>query len=173
MATAAPDAGSSASLRPRVAWVLRALRIPFVIVYLLGVGPEVLNFWSVAAKATTLCLAAFSAFSLLGSLAFGLARALPAGAGDQQRDALVAGKRSLHAAVLSLGALLLLHGAAEGWPGIALLRAWSVSDAAFRALLVGLGAGAAIAGLRAIWSLEALALRETEFGPARRADEVA
>jgi hypothetical protein len=140
-------------------WRWRALRLPFVLVYVVGLSSEVLVFWRLDPATVPLLAGAFTGFGLLGSLAFGFVRALPPDAAVEARVALAAGRRATHAAVLSLVALLVLHGWSEGWPGMQLLGAWRPTELLVRALVVLLVVGAASAGLVAIWRLDELLAR--------------
>jgi hypothetical protein len=143
-------------------WRWRALRLPFVLVYVIGLSSEVLVFWRLDPTTVPLLAGAFTGFGLLGSVAFGFVRALPANAVVEARLGLVAGRRAAHAAVLSLVALLVLHGWSEGWPGMQLLGAWRVTEVLVRALVVLLVVGAASAGLVAIWRLDEVLARSDE-----------
>jgi hypothetical protein len=160
------DDSRAAALWRRVRGILfGTLRIAFVLVYALGLGPEVAAFWRLDGKARTLAAAGFTAFSLLASVAFGLARALPEGERPMALEAISAGRNAGLAALGALGALLLIHGAAEAWPGIALLQQWLPTDTALRLIAAALALVAAWAGLVALWKLEAV------FTSRARADE--
>lgn len=140
-------------------WLWWSLRVPFVFVYVVGLASEVTSLWRLDPSTTTLFAAAFTGFGLLGTLAFGLVRALPPDAAEQAASALAAGRRAFHAALLSLAAVLIVHGWSEGWPGMQLLGAYRATEVLVRALFVALGVGAASSGLVAIWRLDALLTR--------------
>ena len=140
-------------------WLWASLRLPFVLVYLVGLCSEVGAFWRIDPGTTTLLVGAFSAFGLLASVCFGLVRALPPGANEEARLGLAAGWRALHAAVLSLCALMIVHGFTERWPGMQLLAGYPATDVLLRAVFVALGVGAASTGLLALWRIDALVTR--------------
>ncbi|MBY0274927.1 hypothetical protein K2Z84_06280 [Candidatus Binatia bacterium] len=79
-----------------------SLRLPFVLVYTVGLISEIGAFWRIDPATTTLLAGAFTAFGLLASISFGLVRALPPSATHAAALGLAAGWRALHAAVLSL-----------------------------------------------------------------------
>ena len=161
--TTDPAAARAARVLRRLApWRWRALRLPFVLVYVVGLSSEVMVFWRLDPATVPLLAGAFTGFGLLGSLAFGFVRALPPDAVAESRIGLAAGRRAAHAAVLSLVALLVLHGWSEGWPGMQLLGAWRVTELLVRALVVLLVVGAASAGLVALWRLDDVLAREDE-----------
>jgi hypothetical protein len=137
-------------------WLRIALRLSFVLVYVVGLMSEVGAFWRIEAGTTTLLAGAFTAFGLLASISFGLVRALPPAATHAAALGLAAGWRALHAAVLSLAALTIAHGFSEGWPGLRLLAGTVPTGILLRALFVALGIGAASSGLVALWRIEAL-----------------
>jgi hypothetical protein len=149
-------------LRRLAPWRWRALRLPFVFVYVVGLSSEVMVFWRLDPATVPLLAGAFTGFGLLGSLAFGFVRALPPDAVTEARIGLGAGRRAAHAAMLSLVALLVLHGWSERWPGMQLLGAWRVTELLVRALVVLLVVGAASAGLVALWQLDDVLAREEE-----------
>lgn len=140
-------------------WLWVSLRLPFVFVYAIGLCSEVTAFWRIAPGTTTLLVGAFTAFGLLASVTFGLVRALPPEATEEARIGLAAGWRALHAAVLSLAALMIAHGMTEGWPGLVLLASYRPTEILLRGLFVGLGVGAATTGLVALWRIDALVTR--------------
>ena len=130
-------------------------------VYVVGLCSEVAAFWRIDPGTTTLLAAAFTAFGLLASVTFGMVRALPPGASEEARIGLAAGLRALHAAVLSLAALMIAHGFAEGWPGMKLLASFRPTEILVRVLFVALGLGAASTGLLALWRIDALVTRRS------------
>jgi hypothetical protein len=143
-----------------------SLRLPFVLVYTVGLISEIGAFWRIDPATTTLLAGAFTAFGLLASISFGLVRALPPSATHAAALGLAAGWRALHAAVLSLAALTIAHGFSEGWPGFRLLASVPATDVALRALSVALGVGAAASGLLALWRIDAVIMHPAPRPPA-------
>src|SRR5215831_13211527 len=137
------------------AWAWLSLRVSFFAVCAVGLAPELVAFWRIDPGTSTLCTAGFTAFGLLASVSFGFGRALPEEAAATRAAVVDAGRSAFHAAVLSLVALLVVHGSSEGWPGMKLLRAFPPTDVLVRVLVVALAAAASWSGLLAIWRLQA------------------
>lgn len=161
--TAEGGAKPARTWRLHGSWLRISLRLPFVFVYTVGLCSEVGAFWRIDPGSTTLLAAAFTAFGLLASVTFGLVRALPPGAVEEARLGLAAGWRALHAALLSLAALMIAHGFAEGWPGMRLLASMRPTEILVRSLFVALGIGAASTGLLALWRIDALVSRPSKI----------
>ncbi|HEY8515074.1 MAG TPA: hypothetical protein VIS07_06160 [Candidatus Binatia bacterium] len=146
----------AARWRPLGAGPRVALRLAFVLVYLLGVISEAGVLWRIDPATTTILAAAFTAFGLLGSVMFSFARALPPSAAAEASKALDAGRCAIRASVLSLAALVIAHGFAEGWGGMTLLASFPPTDVAVRVLFVALSVGGATIGVVALWRIDAL-----------------